>query len=56
MRWILTLCFILNAIDIFIKPVNNADVLFLPGNILGIGYREPDLQVPKTSYFISEAP
>jgi len=28
----------------------------MPGKLLGIGYREPDLQVPKTTYFISESP
>ena len=55
MKWIFTLAFILNAIDVFIQPVS-ADGLFIPGKLLGIGYREPDLQVPKTTFFISEAP
>ena len=38
-----------------ILPVN-AGGLAIPGTLNGIGYREPDLQVPKTTYFISETP
>ena len=42
-------------IQYLIKKVN-ANGLVLPGKLLGIGYREPDLQVPKSTYFISESP
>ena len=34
----------------------NAGGLIVPGKIIGIGYREPDLQVPKTTFYISENP
>ena len=44
-----------NLISTVIKPVN-AGGMVVPGKIEGVGYREPDLQVPKTTYFISENP
>jgi len=42
-------------ISSFVKPVN-AGGMVIPGKLEGVGYREPDLQVPKSSYFISENP
>jgi len=42
-------------IDLIIKPVNAGGTV-IPGFIEGIGYREPDLQVPKSTLFISENP
>jgi hypothetical protein len=44
-----------NMIDLIIKPVNAGGTV-IPGFIEGIGYREPDLQVPKSTLFMSENP
>jgi len=44
-----------NMIDLIIKPVNAGGTI-VPGFIEGVGYREPDLQVPKSTFFMSENP
>jgi hypothetical protein len=43
--------------DLIIKPViAGSSGVKIPGIIEGIGYREPDLQVPKSALFMSENP